>query len=111
MTNDHHGNGPLVCDLTALDPEQRERHQRLGEQIYGSIQEMKELPDGFAFRLSSEAEMCLTAAEFITLERLCCPFLAFVLELEPEGGPLWLKMRGAEEIKQFLQAELGLETG
>jgi len=48
------------------------------------------------------------AAEFITLERLCCPFLTLALEVERERGPLWLKLTGREGVKPFLRAELGL---
>jgi hypothetical protein len=48
------------------------------------------------------------AAEFMTLERLCCPFLTLTLEVERERGPLWLTLTGREGVKPFLQAELGL---
>lgn len=37
--------------------------------------------------------------------RLCCPFFDFVVELERNGGPLWLKLIGRDGIKPFIQAE------
>jgi hypothetical protein len=55
------------------------------------------------------ADTILRAAEFISLERLCCPFFNFVLEVEPESGPLWLKMTGQDGVKQFLQAEFNVK--
>jgi hypothetical protein len=54
--------------------------------------------------------MIVKAAEFMALERLCCPFLNFVLEIEPDQGPLWLKLTGPEGVKQVLQTELGLDA-
>ena len=99
---------PLVCDLTAMDAEQRERHRVVAQHLHGAVQEVRELSDGYAFRLPVEPSTVLLAAEFITLERLCCPFLTLVLEMEGERGPLWLKLTGREGVKPFLRAELGL---
>ena len=100
---------PLICDLSALDSAQRARHQANTGQLFGSVEEIEELADGYAFRLPAEAATLVKAAEFMTLERLCCPFFNFALELEREGGPLWLKMTGREGVKQFLLAEVGLQ--
>jgi hypothetical protein len=99
---------PLACDLTAMTAEQRERRQVLAQRVHAAVQETRDLPDGYAFRFAADPALCLTAAEFMTLERLCCPFFAFALELEGEGGPLWLRITGREGVKQFLRAELGL---
>ncbi len=51
--------------------------------------------------------MCLAVAEFITLERLCCPFFEFGFEVERDGGPLWLRITGGEDAKWVLRVELG----
>jgi hypothetical protein len=99
---------PLVCNLAAMDAEQRARHHVVAQQLHGAVQEVRELSDGYALRFPAEPSTVLLAAEFITLERLCCPFLTLVLEVEGEHGPLWLKLTGREGVKQFLRAELGL---
>lgn len=100
---------PLICDLSAVDSVQRAHHQVNTTQLFASVAEIEELPDGYAFRLPAESATILQVAEFITLERLCCPFFNFALELEKKGGPLWLKMTGREGVKQFLLAEIGLQ--
>ena len=46
------------------------------------------------------------AAEFIALERLCCPFLNFGLEIKAEGGPVWLRLSGREGVKAFIREEI-----
>lgn len=99
---------PLFCDLSALDTAQRERHQANTRQLFGSVQQIEELLDGYAFTWPAEAGTILHAAEFITLERLCCPFFDFALEIKGKGGPLRLKLTGREGVKQFIQAEFGL---
>lgn len=101
------GELPVACDLTVLSAEQRERKRLLQQRLRADVQEIQELPDGYAFRHSSESSVCLAVAEFITLERLCCPFFDFGFEVERNGGPLRLQMTGGEDAKQALRAELG----
>jgi hypothetical protein len=100
-------NSPFVCDMTALGPAQREQHIVTSGQLFQAVQEVRELPDGYAFRLPNDSATLLKAAEFVAGERLCCPFFGFVLELEPEGGPLWLRLTGRDGVKPFIQAEIG----
>jgi len=98
----------IACDLTAIEPKQREQHIATVEKVFAVVQEMRELPNGYAFRLPQEPDMWLKAAEFIAHEQLCCPFFGFALEIEPEGGPLWLKLTGSEDVKQFLKSNFAL---
>jgi hypothetical protein len=100
------GRGPLACNLTALSKDERATHSKLMLQMAGAVQETKELRDGYAFRLAPGA--LATTAQWVALESRCCPFFAFELELESHGGPLWLRIRGAEGVKAFIREELGL---
>ena len=100
---------PLACRIGALDATQRARHKQLREEIRAGLQAVRELPDGYEFQLPAETEVIKLAAEFITLERLCCPFFKFALEIGEEGKPLSLKLTGREGVKQFMQVELGLK--
>ncbi len=97
---------PIACSMTALSPAQRKRHGELTGRLRTSVQEVRELPDGYAFRLPADETRIRETAEWITMEQLCCPFLAFNLEVGREGGPLWLHLTGREGVKPFLQAEL-----
>ena len=51
-------------------------------------------------------ELFLDLAEFITTERLCCPFLHFALELDPDAEEVRLRLTGSEGVKEFLSMEL-----
>jgi hypothetical protein len=106
MPNEDKQRPPLACNLGAMTAAQRARHRVLGEALREEVQEILELPDGFTFRLPPEAWS--TAAEFVLLEKLCCPFVRFQLEMSEDGGPLRLALTGREGVKEFLRAELGL---
>lgn len=93
--------------MTAIEPGQRGRHIATIDQLFRAAEGIRELPDGYAFRLPNESDVLLKAAEFISLERLCCPFFGFALEVEPEGGALWLSLTGRDGAKPFILAEIG----
>lgn len=96
----------IACDLTAIDPARRSAHQALAERLLGeSPLAMQELPDGLAFRFTEEHYTAV--AEFVAHERLCCPFLRFVLDVAPQRGPVWLRITGSDGAKDILQAVSG----
>ena len=98
---------PIACVMAALDDEQKQRRKELEERVSAAIEEVRELPDGYAVRLFSESQTVQDVAEFVTYERLCCPFLDFEIEVGREGGPLWLRLRGREGVKEFVRQEFG----
>jgi hypothetical protein len=100
---------PFACNLLALDAEGRRRHKTVTGQMRAATKETKSLPDGYAFRFSAEQSTILLVSEFIARERLCCPFLTFELVAEQDDGPLWLRLRGREGVKDFIRAEFGLK--
>jgi len=97
---------PIACNLSAIPAEALEQHKAMAAELFLAVEESRELPDGYAFRLPGRTELWLQAAEFIKNERLCCPFFRFTLEFEPAGGPVWLKLTGSEAVKLFIQAEI-----
>ncbi len=101
---------PVACDFNAMDAGQRERYGALRRLLGEGFDEVRELPDGYAFRHSSEPLVVLAVAEYVTLERRCCPFLDFKIEVGRGGGPLWLSMTGEGEAKDVLKAALGVHA-
>jgi hypothetical protein len=99
---------PFSCNVSGLDSAQTQRWQTLIEHLASAKQEVRELPDGYAFRFAPEPAMVKDLAEFIVYERLCCPFFDFELVVEREGGPLWLRLKGRPGVKQFIRSEFGI---
>jgi hypothetical protein len=102
------GVSSFFCDFSAMDQEQRKRHSILVRELLPKHLEMKELPDGFAFRFPNDQVLFTGLSELATLEQLCCPFLTITLERQRDQGPTWLKLTGNDEVKDFLRAELGI---
>ena len=98
----------IACDLSASKAEHINQDIMMAKQLFALVQEVRELPDGYALRLPNDTDTFLQTARFIAHERQCCPFLSFALELNAVNGPFWLQLTGQEGAKQFLQVELGL---
>ena len=104
------GQSPLACNVSALNPGQRLRIRALLDEFHAGRKEVRELPNGYSVRLPTDGSAIRDAAEYITLERLCCPFFDFALKAEREGGPVWLTLTGREGVKEFARLEFGLNT-
>ncbi len=98
----------FYCNINALTKAERERHKQLTGKLNEAKLESTELPDGFAFRLQSAKLSLPELAEWISAESKCCPFFDFEIELERNNGPLWLKLRGRDGVKQFMRSELSI---
>lgn len=95
---------PIVCDPSGITAEQSKHWlDEIVPQVYKSVQEIRELPNGYAWRLPSEPHILMLIAEDLNIERLCCPFLRYTLEIEPGHGAFWLSMTGGEGAKEFLR--------
>jgi len=99
---------PFACDMTAIAADQRDAHLATINKLFQAVEGVRELPSGYSFRLPNESDVILTAAEFIALEQLCCPFFGFALEIERERGAVWLSLTGREGVKPFIMAEISL---
>ena len=95
---------PIACDMTAIPQDQRQVHIDTSKELFSRIEEFRELEKGYEFRFAPDVIVRL--AQFISLEKLCCPFLNFVVEAEAEGGPVWLRLTGREGVKAFIREEI-----
>ena len=101
-----HRSAPVACEMTAIPQAQRQAHIETSKELFSQIQEFRELENGYAFRFAQDVLVKL--AQFVELERLCCPFLNFVVEVEEDGGPVWLRLTGRDGVKAFIREEIGL---
>ncbi len=100
---------PLSCDLSALSPAQRKRHSELIRYVLSEPLSLKELAEGYEFSFKKEAEVFLKIAEWVVLERVCCPFLSFSLAIDRGNGPIRLGITGPAGTKDVLKAAYGTE--
>jgi len=100
---------PFACSLTALTATERAHHSDLSKELHSAVKDIRGLDNGYAFQLSGDAKTISMVAEWISLERLCCPFFTFQLEVASEGKPMWLRMTGREGVKEFMRTEFGIK--
>jgi hypothetical protein len=95
----------IACRADALDRAQRRRQQELLQAVRTSALGLQELPDGYAVRLAADPAQFQLAAEWIALERRCCPFLEFALEWRQDDS-VWVRLTGGAGVKEFLAETL-----
>ena len=97
-------NLPIACCLEAA--ELREREATLLTQFRSGVVETEELTDGYAFRLSGDANSVRLVAELIAAERTCCPFLRFEMLALPNMGSLTVRITGPDGTKEFVRTAI-----
>ena len=97
---------PIACDPRAIPDEQRDRWVAAGRHVYAAVEEVRDLPDGYRFRIPTSSDMLTRVAEYVSNERLCCGFLRFQLEVEPAQGPVWLQLTGPAGAREYMRAVL-----
>ena len=97
---------PLACNMDVFTLEQREAHIQTTMELIPGVQRVQEIENGYEFQFPSEAEFISRIAEFISNERLCCPFLEFNLNII-SNHPVSLSLTGPVGTQEFLRAEFG----
>ena len=97
----------LACDLSALDAAQRARHSALRSELRARRLDAREVADGYEFSYPAEPETIVKLAEFVTLERRCCPFFDFALDIAAGAAQARLTIGGGADVKAFLKAQQG----
>lgn len=100
--------GAVTCGLS--DAEFAQQAERVIADFSQGMDQVEELPDGYALRFPGSGEWIAKLLDFIVYERGCCPFFAFELVFEAEAGPVWLRFRGAG-VKEFLERAHLLASG
>ncbi|MGA3023800.1 MAG: hypothetical protein ABSF98_03415 [Bryobacteraceae bacterium] len=97
---------PFACNLRAFQPEQRQRWRLLLDKLYAAVAQSRELTGGYALRIDTSRASLAELAEWIELERRCCPFFDFELAVHGEDGAVWLSLKGRQGVKQFIEADM-----
>ena len=99
----------FVCNMKALSPAERVRHTANTLRLKTAVVETQEAERSLRFRLSDESMDLTALAEWVRLERRCCPFFTFKIDMEGDGGPTWLTLSGESGVKEFIRLEIGVQ--
>jgi len=100
---------PLACRANALDRVQRRRQQALLETVRRRALAKLDLPDGLGLTFPADPALFVEMAEWVSLERRCCPFLAFALEWKANDSVV-VRLTGQPGVKEFIAAEMGVRA-
>ncbi|HET9209087.1 MAG TPA: hypothetical protein VFR03_01750 [Thermoanaerobaculia bacterium] len=75
---------PIACDLSRLSDTQRRREQELLRKFRARWAREAETDDGVWLSMPADPDELADLGELLGLERLCCPFLKFQLEVTRE---------------------------
>jgi hypothetical protein len=95
---------PVYCTLnpSAL----KARRENLSHALVHRADALRKLPDGYVLRFKAEDDILALIARAVDAERQCCRFLRFTVTVEPDGGPVSLKLTGPAGTPEFLAAML-----
>jgi hypothetical protein len=96
---------PFACNLKAIRAAERPRYNELVKRLRAAIRTRAELSTGYEFTLDSKRITLPEAAEWISLERLCCPFLTLRLAATGNQEHWFLTLTGPEGVKALLDSE------
>jgi hypothetical protein len=95
---------PLACDLTAISTTDRPRYNELRRMLAASALAKRDLPNGIAIQIAPDKITLPQLAEWISIERKCCPFFNFKIDVPPNSAPISLTLTGPPGVKEFLSA-------
>lgn len=95
----------FACNLEAISAAERPRYNELVKRIGAAIRDRRETSSGYAFELESKIVTLPEAAEWIVMERLCCPFLTLQLSAAGNQTGWTLTLTGPEGVKPLIVAE------
>jgi hypothetical protein len=96
---------PVACVPGAIPEAERKAHFVLAERLFGELAvDRLPLTDGYQLRLP--VATLGAVAQFLANERLCCPFMRFVIAVEPGIDTIALTMTGPPGTREIIDAEL-----
>jgi hypothetical protein len=91
---------PIAC---TLDNTQLEERKALVDRLAQRATERKAIPSGFALRFGrEEPDLVSQLASFVELERACCPFLTFRIDVRA-GDSVWLELTGPAAAQEIIR--------
>jgi hypothetical protein len=100
----------LTCNINGIPLQERARYRQLVEVLRHAIQKRRELPDGYAFQMDTKQIGTDHLAEWIELERKCCPFFRFEIRWTSQNGAVWIDLSGSKGVKEFILDELRMTS-
>jgi hypothetical protein len=103
--SDKTGAPAFACNLKAISAAERPRYNDLVKRIRTAIRSRREIANGYVFKVDSKTVALPEAAEWVSMERLCCPFLTLQLTASGNQTDWLLTLTGPEGVKSLITTE------
>ncbi len=105
MNAAQHNPAPAIaCHPKAIGAAERVHYNDLMKRLRAAVRNRSELTNGYAYELGNAITLP-EVAEWMSLERLCCPFLTFRLSAAGNESGWLLSLTGPSGVKSLLQTE------
>jgi hypothetical protein len=105
LTETNTNTTPIICDTTALTPEERTRTLEIQKLLRAEVLEEKILPDGYAFRYKNCPDAFQKITEFVNYKLKSSPYLECKLIVERDCASLWLQLTGRGNMRDVIHAD------
>jgi hypothetical protein len=89
---------PIAC---ALNQTQFAKRKRLLDRLAQQAIKRRRLPNGVSLCFAANSGRVTELAKFVDLERDCCPFLTFRIDVGA-GESIWLKLTGPPAARELI---------
>lgn len=97
---------PIACQLGVFSSEERKRYEAMRAKIDAALTRIVEVDHGYEIHLLGDDTMLALVADWIALERRCCPFFEFTVGIGGLGSSIRVALTGSQGVKRFLKSEL-----
>lgn len=97
---------PIACALGQFTEEQRSEYKLIVTKLIEARVSFAEAPNKLVFTYDGSLETLNHLSEWINFERICCPFLTFMLSIGNVETNIQLTIVGSEEAIRFIKHEL-----
>src|SRR5262245_37617300 len=99
------GSTLFACNLRAINAAERPRYNQLVKRVREAARERTEISNGYRFTVAGDAITLSEVAEWMGLERRCCPFLTLQLSVTGNQADWVLILTGPKGVKPLIDAE------
>lgn len=91
----------LVCKL--IGAEKMKKKELLKTEIFSQVKGIDELENGYILKFEDKDDILLKLTDYLMIEKECCPFFIFDLNIQPNSNGISLKITGQEGAKDMLK--------
>lgn len=96
---------PLACNLKAIPAAERPHYNDLMKRLRTAARERRQIPHGYVFRLDGQTIGLKEVGEWMSMERLCCPFFSFQLSAAARDEHWLLSLTGPRGVEALIEQE------